>query len=182
MESPAYFLVAHVLTKHNGAKFQFKNFKKLVPTATDTDIIKSPINPRYVTFVATFDVAVDFDSIKKKLPATYGGTKSSTMSKVLDVQYSTTDKPSYFYSAYLIQNFTLHQRHNGFAQQKQELVKAAIALVATKPKVICTLYASSVLVEIVDHDIRPEDIANINRTLTNMPHLALLASRELKKE
>lgn len=177
MDKPAFFFVAHVLVKHNGAKSQLENFKKLTPTATNHNVVKSPTNPLYVTFVATFDEVVDFIDIKNKLTYYYGGK-----SKILKVHHSTTDTPTYFFSAHLVQNFTPLQKHNNLPEQKHDLVRAVLALIATKPKIEANVYDASVLVEFPDHDVREEDVENIKNVLHSIPQLALLTSREQKKE
>ncbi len=177
MDKPAFFFVAHVLTKYNSANIQFDNFKKLTPTATKHYMVRHSTKPSYVTFVAIFDEPADYHGIKNKLSYYYGGT-----SKILKVHYSTSNKPTYFYSAHLIQDFTPLQKHNKEPARKQALVKTVLTLISPDPKVELNNYDSSILVELLDRDLRPEDIANINRALLNMPHRILLTSRERKKE
>ena len=177
MDKPAFFIVAHVLVRHNSANSQLQNFKKLVPTAAECYMVKSPSNPLYITLVATFAEVVDFESIKGKLTYFYGGK-----SKILKVHHSTTDTPTYFYSAHLVQNFTPFQKNNNLPEQKHDLVRAVLALIATKPKIEANVYDTSILVEFTDQDLRDEDITNINKILLTIPHHALLVSREEKKE
>lgn len=177
MDKPEFFFIAHVLVKYNTAKSQLENFKKQTPTATNAYMVKSPTNPLYLTLIATFSEPADFGSIKRKLSYFYGGK-----SKLLKVHHSTTDTPTYFYSAHLIQNFTPFQKHNNLPEQKHSLVKAALALIVTKPTVEFNVYDSSVLVEFPDRDLRPEDITSINNVLCSIPHHALLISREQKEE
>ena len=138
-------------------------------------MIRHSINPSYVTFVATFNESIDYKNVKGKLSYFYGGK-----SKILSIHHSSTDKPVYFYSTYLLQDFTPLQKHNAIPKQKHDIIRAVLALITSKPMMQANVYDCSVLIEIPDHDIRPEDIESLGCVLRDTPHHVFMASRGIK--
>lgn len=172
MDNPTFFFVAHVMVKHNTAKEKYQHFQEITTGSIVADILKYQ-DKKYLTFVAHFDAPQDFRLLEIKLRSRYGGK-----SKVFKVDYSTTDHPTYYYSTCLVPNMTHSQKHHGFYDQKSALLRAAVALITAKPKLVINYYECSALIEFPDHDIRQEDIASLQNILQTIPNHVIMTSRK----
>ena len=171
MNNPTFFFVAHVQVGYNTATAQYDRFKKITAGAVHTDIIRYQ-EKKYLTFIAHFDKPMNFKAFEGQLRFYYGGK-----SKVLKVDYSTTNQATYYYSAYLLPNLTSKQKHYGFYSQKIALLRAAAALITVKPVFTINNYECSVLIELSDRDIRQEDILNLKNAMVPIPHQIFMTSR-----
>lgn len=173
---PTFYFVAHVQVSYNTATTQFQRFKNLTAGAVHTDIIKYE-DKKYLTFIAHFSEPRDFKTLEGQLRFYYGGK-----SKVLKVDYSKTDLPTCYYSAYLLPDLASAQKHNGFYETKVALLRTALALIITKPITAINNYECSVVIEFPDHDIREVDQVNLLKAMERIPHKTLMASRPIPKQ